>query len=103
MTTSHNPPTWDAIDVADWAAEETDDEPMSTKEKFWVTDQNDHPWLFKFAREHHGVVRGEDWAEWIVHHLAELIGIPTATVRPATCRGRPTSHRHLPRGRSVAY
>ena len=33
-------------------------------------------------------VRGEDWAECIVHALAGLIGVPTACVRPAVCNER---------------
>lgn len=68
---------------------EIGDETMGSKEKFWVRfDDDDREWLCKLTRERDGVVRGEDWAEWIVHHLAALIGIPTATVQPATVDGR---------------
>lgn len=79
---------WKPVQVMVGAGEVTD-EPLGTKEKFWVKNPEDgHPWLFKFARAIHGDVRGEDWAEWIVHNLAEAIGIPTAEVRPAQCAGR---------------
>jgi len=67
---------------------ELQDEPMGTKVKFWVTNPDDErPWLFKFARERDGVVRGEDWAEWVVHEVSSLIGVPTAVVRPAHSEG----------------
>ena len=67
---------------------EITDEPLGTKEKFWVDIKGDRrKWLFKFARVVNGDVRGEDWAEWIVHNLAEATGIPTAEVRPAECAG----------------
>jgi hypothetical protein len=69
--------------------DDTQDEPLGTKEKFWVLNPTDqHPWLFKFARTVDGETRGEDWAEWIVHHLALEIGIPTAEVRPAQLDSR---------------
>jgi len=58
----------------------TDDEPLGSKEKFWVTDLAGQRWLFKFVRERDGVTRGEDWAECLVHELAQLIGVPTAEV-----------------------
>lgn len=63
---------------------------MGTKEKFWALLPDDgRRWLFKKSRigEADGVVRGEDWAEWLVHHLATLLGVPTALVRPATYKG----------------
>jgi hypothetical protein len=61
---------------------------MGTKVKFWVTNpDDDRPWLFKFSRERDGVVRGEDWAEWVVHQVSGLIGVPTAFVRPAHSEG----------------
>lgn len=40
----------------------------------------DTPWLFKFARPN----TGEDWAEKISAELAELLGIPHATIELAT-------------------
>lgn len=67
---------------------EVADEPLGTKQKFWVENpEDDRPWLFKFARERDGDVRGEDWAEWVVHHISGLAGVPTAEIRPATCGG----------------
>ncbi|WP_295839681.1 hypothetical protein [uncultured Microbacterium sp.] len=84
------PTAWEAIHFVRGAAEA--DEPMGSKEKWWV----DLPmfghrqWLLKLARldERDGTVSGEDWAEWAVHQLAEHLGVPSATVRPATLEGR---------------
>jgi len=76
-------PSWDPMRI-ERDNYEREEEPMGTKEKFWFTPSgDDRPWLFKLARERDGMVRGEDWAEWIVHHLSTLLGVPTATVRPA--------------------
>lgn len=69
---------------------EYEDEPLGTKAKFWCRPPGqDRDWLFKFSREREGVVRGEDWAEWVVHHFAELMQVPTAKVLPAVCEGSP--------------
>lgn len=83
---SCHPSRWDPADLDDgtWARVDDVDEPLGTKDKFWVQESNGTKWLFKFAREKRGVVRGEDWAEWLVHGLANLMGVPTACVRPAT-------------------
>lgn len=76
-------PSWEPVQIERDDFERAD-EPMGSKEKFWVQlPGDDRYWLFKLARERDGLVRGEDWAEWIVHHLATLIGVPSATVRPA--------------------
>ena len=81
-------PSWNPVQIEREEFERAD-EPMGTKEKFWVKlPDDDRLWLFKLARERDGVVRGEDWAEWIVHHLATLLGVPSATVRPALWNGR---------------
>lgn len=65
---------------------------MGSKEKWWVELPmfGERPWLLKLARldELDGTVSGEDWAEWTVHQLAQYLGIPSATVRPATLEGR---------------
>jgi hypothetical protein len=81
---------WDPVDVESWAASDDvpSDEPLGTKEKFWVVGPDGRRWLFKFARDAGGAVRGEDWAECMVHLLADLLGIPTATVRLGRCAGR---------------
>jgi len=86
---SCQPPRWDPADLNDdsWTGVDEADEPLGTKDKFWVQEKDGTRWLFKFAREKQGVVRGEDWAEWLVHGLANLIGVPTACVRPATAHG----------------
>lgn len=77
---------WPSIEADDLPQIESPDEPMGTKEKFWVRREDDanRQWLFKFARAKDGEVRGEDWAEVLVHRLASLIGVPTAVVVPAT-------------------
>lgn len=80
------PVAWNPVEIV--ADSELADEPLGTKQKFWVENpDDDRPWLFKFARERDGVVRGEDWAEWLVHKMAESISVPTAVVRPASCGG----------------
>lgn len=64
---------------------------MGSKEKWWVSlPTDDREWLLKLARidERDGTVAGEDWAEWSVHHLSGLMGVPTATVHPARLDGR---------------
>lgn len=64
--------------------DERDDEPLGTKVKFWVQNPDDESlWLFKFARITTGRQMGEDWAEWIAHHVARLLGVPCAEIRPA--------------------
>ena len=79
---------WEPVQVT-LGGEDIEDEPLGTKEKFWVYNPTDrHPWLFKFARTVGGHTRGEDWAEWVVHSLALEMGIPTAEVRAATFEGR---------------
>ncbi|WP_137750571.1 hypothetical protein [Microbacterium sp. SGAir0570] len=78
---------WAPVEVA--SADEISGEPLGTKEKYWVVNPEDESvWLFKFAREGQGRTLGEDWAEWLVHHLATCLGVPTAQVMPARCDGR---------------
>lgn len=80
---------WDIVHVDPNVLEEVEEEPLGTKEKFWVQNPDDgSSWLFKFAREVDGRVMGEDWAEWVVHQLGRRMGIPTADIRPAECAGR---------------
>jgi len=80
-------PHWDPLDLTSETIEEFED--MGTKEKFWVhLEHVDEWWLVKLARQRKdGDTLGEDWAEWLVHHLASAVGIPTATVRPTTWQG----------------
>lgn len=78
---------WSTVDVGEnWRT--VDDEPLGSKDKFWVADPQGRVWLFKFCRERDGITRGEDWAEWLVYRLAREIGIPTAEIRPAEHLGR---------------
>ena len=61
------------------------DEPMGSKEKFWVRRPvDDQPWLFKFSRVNNGVATGEHWAEKLAAEFARLLGIPHARVELAT-------------------
>jgi len=79
---------WLSVDVATWSHDE-DEEPLGSKEKFWVRDASRARWLFKFARtSKDGFVSGEDWAEIAASSIAALLGVPTAPVRLAHCDGR---------------
>ena len=82
--------TWRTVDVGDWVtrAGRVQDEPLGTKEKFWVDAPDGVRWLFKAARSNSGRIVGEDWAEWLVCRLANLIGVPAAVVEPAEHNGR---------------
>lgn len=84
------PTPWESLHFVRGAAEA--DEPMGSKEKWWVELPmfGDRQWLLKLARldELDGTVSGEDWAEWTVHQLAEHLGVPSATIRPAILEGR---------------
>lgn len=87
------PARWDSITVDGWLRDGDDrisEEPLGGKEKFWIIGPDGHEYLFKYARcdEDGTNVRGEDWAEWAVHQLAELVGVPTAVVLPGTHDGR---------------
>lgn len=84
---------WQPVAIDDWAMHEDDslsiaEEPLGSKEKFWVTGPGGVRYLFKYARAKDERVMGEDWVEWVVHQLGELIGIPTAVAIPATHHGR---------------
>ena len=79
-----HPYQWQEQDVKDtsfWT--NYSDEPMGTKEKYWLQDDKKHPWLFKKVRVSPGEPLGEDWCECLVHGLAGLIGVPTPCVAPA--------------------
>lgn len=79
---------WLSADVATWLPDE-DEEPLGSKEKFWVRDASRVRWLFKFARtSEDGFVSGEDWAEIVASSVAALLGVPTASVRLGHCDGR---------------
>lgn len=72
--------TWNWREMRDF--DEVADEQLGTKEKFWAYDKSGQQWLIKFARGCGAATRGEDWAEWIVQHLAEDVGIPHAEILP---------------------
>jgi hypothetical protein len=82
---------WTPVAIEEWVTTEdgeASEEPLGTKEKFWVKDPDGAPWLFKYAREGDGRVRDEDRAECLVRVLAGLVGVPTSQVRIATCDGK---------------
>ncbi len=62
---------------------------MGVKEKHWVRrEETGEWWLVKLPRRRDDPdAPGENWAEWLVHHLAVELGVPTATVRPTTWNG----------------
>lgn len=91
LTNPYRDDAWPTVEVDEQSPHDSPDEPMGSKTKFWVrvnSKGETRPWLFKFARVKDGEVRGEDWAEVLVHRVAGLIDIPTALVVPATYRGR---------------
>lgn len=85
---------WRVESIDDWGhlsdsvQLETADEPMGTKEKFWVRSPDDQRLLFKYARFRHGRTMGEDWVEWAVYKLASMLSVPAATAIPATYQGK---------------
>lgn len=79
-------------DGASWAPiivdspEDATEESLGSKEKFWLENKQ---LLFKFARDDPpGDVRGEDWAECVVHAVARALAIPSACVALGRCRNQ---------------
>lgn len=54
------------------------EEPLGTKEKFWLVHEDGRRWLFKYNRVSEGEVTGDDWAEGIAGELADLLNMPHA-------------------------
>lgn len=85
---------WRVETIDDWGLStdfgqlETTDEPMGTKEKFWVRSPDGQHLLFKYARFRQGRTMGEDWVEWAVQKFASMLTIPAATAILATHQGR---------------
>lgn len=70
------PYDWVPVDVSSFNID--GDEQMGTKEKFWLRSQEkDERWLWKQARDKDGFTRGEDWAECLVHVVAQNLGLPS--------------------------
>ncbi|WP_139305209.1 hypothetical protein [Microbacterium hydrocarbonoxydans] len=94
------PYQWDPLDLGESDLDADDpEEQMGSKEKNWVrVSGDDRRWLVKVARvdDRDGTVSGEDWAEWLVQHIANSVGVPTAHVRPAFFEGqRSTASRSM--------
>lgn len=74
------PYVWEPIDLTSLKGEifkNAMGEDMGSKDKFWFF-HDDKKWLFKYARGAGRSVRGEDWAECLVHVIAQLVGVPSA-------------------------
>ena len=77
------PYDWTPLDVS--LLPEDGEEQIGTKDKFWVcNDEGTERWLWKQARSKGGTPRGEDWAECLVHVIAQLLGLPSPCVSLAT-------------------
>ncbi|KQR48654.1 hypothetical protein ASF87_07275 [Microbacterium sp. Leaf161] len=99
------PHQWVPLDLGESDLDADDpEEQMGSKEKNWVRiADDDRRWLVKVARvdERDGTISGEDWAEWLVQHIANSVGVPTAHVRPALFEGqRATASRSMLRNDS---
>lgn len=71
---------------AEWVL---DEEPMGSKDKFWLERPGDAmPWLFKYSRVNDAMTTGEHWSEKLAAELAELIRVPHAQVELARFQDR---------------
>ncbi|WP_353180309.1 HipA domain-containing protein [Salinisphaera sp. T5B8] len=65
-----------------------DDEPMGSKNKFWIEIPGDrHPWLFKYTRTNDDRSTGEHWAEKVAAEIAGKLQLPHAEVELAEFNG----------------
>jgi HipA-like C-terminal domain len=77
------------LDVSNW--ERLTEEPMGEPGKRWLREpETDVKWLFKPCNTQHDptsgdFLMGEDWAEAIASHAANLLGVPAAHVALAIC------------------
>lgn len=63
-------------------------ENMGSKGKGWLTDPaTKRRWLYKKTRSRGGFVRGEDWAECLVHVAAQYLCLPSACIALAIVNG----------------
>lgn len=84
---SHADDEYPVFDVTQW--ESVAPEPMGSKGKEWLEDEQGAWWLFKSVRIRHDAKRGwrlfgEDWSERIASAVAMPFGVPTARVELAT-------------------
>lgn len=68
--------------VGDWP--KVDHEPLGTKSKLWLEDEDKVFWLFKYNRPN----TGDDWAEKVGAEVAELLRLPHAVVELAELDSR---------------
>lgn len=73
----------DFVDLSRWTPYQ--DEPAGENEKTWFQDADRELWIFKRNRPHRSP--NEHATEFIASRLAELLGIPAATVRLARVGG----------------
>jgi len=74
------------VDVSRWSIAKP--ESAGGDEKYWLRSPADERWLYKPRTEHDGWVQGEDWAEKISTEVANVLGVPAATVELAVRDGR---------------
>ncbi len=72
-------PAFPVRDVSGWA--ESRVEQMGSKAKVWLEQPGGSQWLYKYARsDGAGRLYGDDWAEVLAYHLAQLVGVPAPLV-----------------------
>lgn len=77
-------------DVTGWPVVQIESEGSDAKE--WLAGPDDSRWLCKPAvTPLNGIRQGEDWSEWLAAEVAELFGIPHATIRLAERDGCPAA------------
>lgn len=76
------PTPFPILDVTDWPA--AGEEAMGSKRKVWLEAADRAKWLFK---QQHRAYTGDDWSEKVAAEVADLLGVPHATVQLATRRG----------------
>ncbi len=82
MTCPEAPPSFEIIELP--ADIDPEDEPLGSKQKFWVRLAGQGRCLFKEPRPG----TGEDWAEKIAAELASLLQLPHASIDLARFGGR---------------
>ena len=95
---------FDIVDVSTWSIADAV-EPIGTRPKWWLRDEEGDLWLFKEARSDAERPSGQDWAEKAVAEMAILLGIPAAIVELAHWKGARgiVSRNFVPRGSTLVH